>query len=591
MGFGRGGLVANGQRGVVLRLVQSLFTEGTAVGFTDDQLLNRFVANNGETAERAFAVLIERHGPMVLRTCRAVLRDSHDAHDAFQATFLVLARKARGLQVRDSLAPWLYRVAYRTACCARSARGRRQRLERWAAEHASTREVVNEFWDDSALVLHEEVSRLPEKYRSPVVLCYFEGLTHDQAAHRLNWPVGTVRSRLARGRERLRVRLVRRGIAPTVAVLSALDAVSAEVPFALMNSSARAAVSFATCRVLAVGSLSATTIVLTERMMTTMFLTKLKLAGMFLLTTSVVATGAGVFARQAVSDPGAPTPAQSSQSARNDDEAPTKPVARTPTPADGSRGAGVVPVFAVPIFRARTQVPAVESQDDVELAKARCDIKAAELRAADTRVQAAKTKRDYVELLSKKKVVSKQELEEANAELNNHEADRDVAKAALREAEVQLKQAERRRNQPGPQAAQPGSEEADEVKLAKIRLKFKEADLRGATARLDAALAELDRLTMLNKRGAGFVNATEIAKVKATVEDRVAERDHVRAEIEEAELFVADAERLAAHPESRTMNSLRVNAIDPDVLDRRLKAIELKLDQILKALEDGDQAH
>src|SRR5690242_783962 len=113
--------MANGSNGTVVRLVHTVFTAGTVAGQSDGQLLARFATRGGDAAELAFSALVERHGPMVLRVCRAILRDEHDAQDAFQATFLVLARKAGSLWASDSLGPWLYRVAFRTASCARSA--------------------------------------------------------------------------------------------------------------------------------------------------------------------------------------------------------------------------------------------------------------------------------------------------------------------------------------------------------------------------------------------------------------------------------------------------------------------------------------
>ena len=125
--------MAIGKDGAVLRQLRTLFNVGTVRELTDGQLLERFATDRGESAELAFAVLVERHGPMVLRVCRGVLNDPHDTQDAFQATFLVLVRKARALWVRDSLGPWLHQVAYRTASCARSTAARRRRHERRAA--------------------------------------------------------------------------------------------------------------------------------------------------------------------------------------------------------------------------------------------------------------------------------------------------------------------------------------------------------------------------------------------------------------------------------------------------------------------------
>ena len=206
--------------GAVLRQLQTLFDLGSIGDLTDGQLLERFTTSGGESAELAFAALVERHGPMVLRVCRTSLQDPNDAQDAFQATFLVLVRKARSLWVQDSLGPWLHRVACRVASRARASAARRREYERRAAESRPPLMFPADDWKDVCSILHEEIDRLPDCCRVPVVLCDLEGLTHEQAARRLCWPVGTVKSRLTRGRERLRGRLVRRGLAPTAGLLT-----------------------------------------------------------------------------------------------------------------------------------------------------------------------------------------------------------------------------------------------------------------------------------------------------------------------------------------------------------------------------------
>ncbi len=205
----------------VARQVDRLYGEGTATGCGDDQLLSRFTAAREESG-LAFAAIVRRHGPMVLEVCRRVLGDRHAAEDALQATFLVLARRAGSIAVHPggSLGPWLHSVAFRTAREARRSTRRRQVRERRVAHKAG--DVFEELrsaglGDDERRILHEEVARLPEKYRSAVVLCYFEGLTHDQAAETLRWPVGTVRGYLARARAALRGRLIQRGVAPVAA--------------------------------------------------------------------------------------------------------------------------------------------------------------------------------------------------------------------------------------------------------------------------------------------------------------------------------------------------------------------------------------
>jgi RNA polymerase sigma factor (sigma-70 family) len=204
----------DGQRSF-LQNIEALFDGGVIGEQTDRQLLQLFANRDPTAAELAFTVLVRRHGPMVFRACRAILRDPHAAEDAFQATFLVLAHKAGGLWVRGSLGPWLQSVARRVAYCARKDAARQRAHERTAAERAAPA-TVDPGWDDRDAILDEELVRLPEKYRTAVVLCDLEGLTQEQAARQLGWPDGTVRSRLARGRERLRERLTRRGMAPAV---------------------------------------------------------------------------------------------------------------------------------------------------------------------------------------------------------------------------------------------------------------------------------------------------------------------------------------------------------------------------------------
>jgi HlyD family secretion protein len=162
-----------GKDRIVLRQLRTLFNVGTVRDLTDGQILERFATDRGEAAELAFAVLVERHGPMVLRVCQGVLADPDDTLDAFQATFLVLVKKARGLWVRDSLGPWLHQVAYRTASCARSSAARRRRHERHAAMAATAtyEEAGDRTGDELGRVLDEEIERLPDRYRAPLVLC------------------------------------------------------------------------------------------------------------------------------------------------------------------------------------------------------------------------------------------------------------------------------------------------------------------------------------------------------------------------------------------------------------------------------------
>ena len=210
----RGGMgVTNGGGGLILGPIRQLFGGGTVAGLGDGALLERFVVARDEAA---FEALVTRLGPMVLGVCRRALDDPSDVEDAFQATFLILVRKARAIRDRDHLGPWLYGVAQKVA-----ARARTQAKHRRARERTGTHREAEAMTPPGSeaegrelrAALDEELGRLPEKYRAPILLCYLEGLTHEEAAARLHWPVGTVRSRMAWARGRLRTRLGRRGVA------------------------------------------------------------------------------------------------------------------------------------------------------------------------------------------------------------------------------------------------------------------------------------------------------------------------------------------------------------------------------------------
>ncbi|HEY7156253.1 MAG TPA: RNA polymerase sigma factor [Gemmataceae bacterium] len=187
---------------------------------TDTQLLERFLT---ERDEAAFELLMWRHGPMVFGVCRRVLRHTQDAEDAFQATFLMLARKAASIGKRESVSGWLYTVAYRIALRARTRGARRGQVEKPLDElpidRASSDPADVSAWRELRRLLDAELSQIPEKYRTAFILCHLEGKTCDEAAEHLGCPRGTVQSRVGRARERLRVRLARRGWLPASAPL------------------------------------------------------------------------------------------------------------------------------------------------------------------------------------------------------------------------------------------------------------------------------------------------------------------------------------------------------------------------------------
>jgi RNA polymerase sigma factor (sigma-70 family) len=239
----------------------------------DDQLLERFAAGGDEAA---FAALVDRHGRMVWSVCRRLLRREHDAEDAFQATFLILVRRARSIGRGEALAGWLYRVAYRVALRARAQAARQAARERQASRPAEG--VGQSPWPDLRPVLDEEVGRLPEKYRLPVVLCYLSGQTTEEAARRLGCPRGTVLSRLAWARKRLRGRLEQRGLAVSVGALAALvaDKAPAAPPRNLAWSTVRAATWLAASHTTAPGAISEGAVALMEGVLRAMYWTRMR---------------------------------------------------------------------------------------------------------------------------------------------------------------------------------------------------------------------------------------------------------------------------------------------------------------------------
>ena len=180
-----------------IRELGTLFNEGAVGLLSDGRLLDRFVERREASA---FEAIVERYGPLVWGVCRRVLRDHHDAEDAFQATFLVLARKAASVMPREKLGNWLYGVAYQTAMKAMATRAKRRVRERQVWELPEPEAVSDERADELLAGLDREVARLPEKYRMPIILCELQGNTHRQAADRLGWPIGTVSGRLSRAR-------------------------------------------------------------------------------------------------------------------------------------------------------------------------------------------------------------------------------------------------------------------------------------------------------------------------------------------------------------------------------------------------------
>ncbi len=272
--------MSTGQLGTVVRYLRRMARAPARGEPRDRHLLERFVTHREDAA---FAALVERHGPMVLGVCQRVLQDGHDAEDAFQATFLVLARKAGAIRRQASVGSWLYGVAYRTSLRAKAQAARRRAREREASGMQPVptcpAPAAESARQDLRPLIDAELALLPEKYRAPLVLCYLEGKTNTEAARQLGWSKGTVSGRLARARDVLRRRLARRGLAISAgALLLALSspALAVPVPQALLSSTIQAA-TLSVAGSAAAGAATSTAASLAEGVLHMMFLTKLKL--------------------------------------------------------------------------------------------------------------------------------------------------------------------------------------------------------------------------------------------------------------------------------------------------------------------------
>jgi RNA polymerase sigma factor (sigma-70 family) len=291
----------------LLRYIHRLVVRPEPEEATDAALLGRFISGRDE---RAFAALVNRHGPLVLHVCRRVLGDSDDTEDAFQAVFLVLARKAASVGRREALAAWLHGVARRVALKARSARARRCRETRpLAAPPADARPdpLAELSARELLLIVDEELQRLPEVYRLPVILCCLEGRSLEEAAHQLGWTPGSVKGRLERGRARLRERLLRRGLtlsATLAAVEVSRNAAPAMAVARLVSRTVQGAVAFGTGQTAGAAGVSTGAAALAGQVVKTMALARLKVPAALLLAMSLLATGLALF-RAAPS----PTPA------------------------------------------------------------------------------------------------------------------------------------------------------------------------------------------------------------------------------------------------------------------------------------------
>jgi RNA polymerase sigma factor (sigma-70 family) len=268
-------------------------------GKTDGQLLEAFVSRQDEAA---FTALVHLHGPMVLGVCRRLLGNVHDSEEAFQATFLVLARKAASIRPREMVGNWLYGVASRTALGARAANARRRSRERQVDRMPEPQTDPEDLWLELQPLLDQELSRLPDRYRVPVVLCELEGRTRRDVARQLAIPEGTLSSRLATARKLLAGRLSRRGLTLSGGLLGAVlsENVASAVPASLVTSTVKGATLVAAGETGAAGLVSARVAALAKGVIQGMFVSKLKIATVVLLTLALGGTGAVVLTHKAL---------------------------------------------------------------------------------------------------------------------------------------------------------------------------------------------------------------------------------------------------------------------------------------------------
>jgi RNA polymerase sigma factor (sigma-70 family) len=350
--------MASGFSGDAVRQINRLFRDGTASGLTDGQLIERFTTRKAEAAEIAFETLVNRHGPMVLRVIRGLLRDPRDVEDAFQATFLVLVKKAHAIGERDLLGPWLYGVARRVALKARKVAAKRNQREGGLIDDPPG-EPTESPWLDLRPILHEELSRLPDKYKKPVILCHLQGLTHAEAAQELAWPVGTVSVRLTRARKLLKDRLTRRGLSTTanlwpIGLLA--EGASAIVPQTWIQTTTKAAIALAIGKKLAAGTISAGAITLTKRTLTMMLVNRLKWLAIP-LSLAIGAAGGMVVNQQIQirsADPKAKTDLAKAEAAKplnNEDPPPANPAPPLQESPFGTPGEPMQTPDAMPDFQ------------------------------------------------------------------------------------------------------------------------------------------------------------------------------------------------------------------------------------------------
>jgi RNA polymerase sigma factor (sigma-70 family) len=450
----------------------------------DGELLRRWVQQRDQGA---FELLVWRHGRLVLSVCRRLLGNGPDVEDAFQATFLVLVRKAGGISRGQALASWLHAVAYRIALQARARKGRNEPI---ASDHLDLIEAPceNEVEAREArAVIDEEVRRLPEKYRLPFVLCYLEGRTNEEAARELGRPVGTIASRLARARDRLHARLVRRGLTPSAGLLG--PGLSSLLPGQLVGPTVHAALAVS-ARQTAEGVVSAPVIALMEGALRAMLYAKVKTVFAFVLSVAVLGVGGVAGYRTVSAQPGREGPGPGTrtvgsaspqnkieqlkkqldeaqarvkelQKALDDLVAATKAQPRSGMGGGfgstggglgmggfsgfgGGRGTGSMSGTSSAFGSSMGMAPRTRPRDEAEVMQARVDVKKAEMSIAKIAAERAKKRLARMRGLGANRAISADELDAAGADAETTNAQLQVKEAELRESTILLRQAQRR---------------------------------------------------------------------------------------------------------------------------------------------------
>jgi RNA polymerase sigma factor (sigma-70 family) len=562
--------MTSASRGPVLRELDRLFRHGTLCGLGDEELLERFLELRDGSA---FEALVSLHGPMVLGICRRMLHDPRDVEDAFQATFLVLVRKAPTIRERGLLSNWLYGVAYRVANRARAHaiqhRAREIGVERIEAHAAELPAEILEIGP----VLDQELSRLPAKYREPLILCYLEGRTHDQAAEHLRCPVGTVRSRMARGRNLLKRRLTRRGYAPIAAILGGKPSLpsrllSESVPVELLSSTVRSALCHATLRGAVAGAVAAPILTLTQGVLTTMKLGQFRWIALAMLATSLSAGGviAVAFARaqtagsftalepssEQSSEPAGGAQSQSPEIRRQsaleafdarlrtlEGKIDTLLSRSAPTQVHGetlTRGAAPTTTATAPpidfVRRAHAATTRAGSSGaasttaiepirepattgtNLEWATT-SPVSVGKVRELETQLKLALQAFDRSSKLHQRSMISNEQLEQTRGKVL-------LAAAVLEGLDDDL---------------------ADELDQLRLEMKKKTAELHQAQAQRDVAASVVARNSRLNERKPGTVSEFDVARADGELNIAEAQIDAKRAEIEEVSLRAARSTR------------------------------------------------